>query len=195
MLETLNLVDVKSGRSHIFLSQLKNRKLRLITLSMAALRPGNINFWRSGELQRSKTWLHRNIPGWQLKTFLRWMKYFKVDEICRCWGSAANSGGNRWSSSQRERSVPNILSHRYFANSSTLIFSTKMAEPSKQQLTIFDVSLLESFGQTWQSAKVWSLPSTWKTSPQVSLRLKDWGEEYTWNKVTSCLHNLLGAER
>lgn len=30
---------------------------------------------------------------------------------------------------------------------------------------------------------------------EVSLRLKDWGEEYTWNKVTSCLHNLLGAER
>ena len=29
----------------------------------------------------------------------------------------------------------------------------------------------------------------------MSLRLKDWGEEYTWNKVTSCLHNLLGAER
>ena len=83
------------------------------------------------------------------------MKYFNLDEICRCWGSGANSGGNRWSSSQRERSVPNILSHRYFANSSTLIFSTKIAEPSEQQLTIFDVSLLESFGQTWQLAKVW----------------------------------------
>ena len=80
-----------------------------------------------------------------------------MDEICRCWGSGANSGGNRWSSSQRGRSVPNILSHRYFANSSTLIFSTKIAEPSKQQLTIFDISLLESFGQTWQSAKVWSV--------------------------------------
>ena len=82
------------------------------------------------------------------------MKYFIVDKICRCWGSGANSGGNRWSSSRRERSVPNILFQRYFANSSTLIFQTKMAE---QQLTIFDVSLLESFGQTWQFAKVWSV--------------------------------------
>ena len=49
MLETLNLVEMESGRSHFFLS-LKNRKLRLITLSMAALRAGNINFWRSGQL-------------------------------------------------------------------------------------------------------------------------------------------------
>merc|ERR1719348_2893878 len=29
----------------------------------------------------------------------------------------------------------------------------------------------------------------------VSLHLPAWGEEYQWNKVTSCLHNLFGAER
>merc|ERR1719348_1157370 len=29
----------------------------------------------------------------------------------------------------------------------------------------------------------------------VSLHLPSWGEEYQWNKVTSCLHNLFGAER
>ena len=34
-----------------------------------------------GNSREVKLDFNRNIPGWQLKTFLRWMKYFKVDEI------------------------------------------------------------------------------------------------------------------
>jgi len=55
-------------------------------------------------------------------------------------------------------------------------------------------------GWTWSQvlrirSKFWGKSMEFQPEGEVSLRLKDWGEEYTWNKVTSCLHNLLGAER
>jgi len=55
-------------------------------------------------------------------------------------------------------------------------------------------------GWTWSQvlrirSKFWGKSMEFQPEGAVTLRLEEWGEEYTWNKVTSCLHNLLGAER
>eukprot|EP00090_Calanus_glacialis_P045445 TRINITY_DN8436_c0_g1_i1.p1 TRINITY_DN8436_c0_g1~~TRINITY_DN8436_c0_g1_i1.p1 ORF type:complete len:909 (+),score=338.09 TRINITY_DN8436_c0_g1_i1:70-2796(+) len=55
-------------------------------------------------------------------------------------------------------------------------------------------------GWTWSQAlrirsKFWGKSMEFQPEGSVHLTLEDQGEEYKWNKVTSCIHNLLGQER
>jgi len=55
-------------------------------------------------------------------------------------------------------------------------------------------------GWTWSQvlrirSKFWGKSMEFQPEGVVSLVLGEAGEEYQWNKVTSCLHNLFGAER
>eukprot|EP00092_Neocalanus_flemingeri_P036873 GFUD01040135.1.p1 GENE.GFUD01040135.1~~GFUD01040135.1.p1 ORF type:complete len:906 (+),score=267.46 GFUD01040135.1:72-2789(+) len=55
-------------------------------------------------------------------------------------------------------------------------------------------------GWTWAQAlrirsKFWGKSMEFQPEGSVHLTLETQGEEYTWNKVTSCIHNLLGQER
>jgi len=55
-------------------------------------------------------------------------------------------------------------------------------------------------GWTWEQAlrirsKFWGKSMEFQPEGSVHLTLEKQGEEYKWNKVTSCIHNLLGQER
>ena len=44
-------------------------------------------------------------------------------------------------------------------------------------------------------SKFWGKSMEFQPEGKISLALRGHGEEYTWNKVTSCIHNILGQER
>ena len=53
---------------------------------------------------------------------------------------------------------------------------------------------------TWSQAlrirsKFWGKSMEFQPEGTINLSLSSHGEEYVWNKVTSCIHNILGAER
>ena len=55
-------------------------------------------------------------------------------------------------------------------------------------------------GWTWSQAlrirsKFWGKSMEFQPEGTINLSLSSHGEEYVWNKVTSCIHNILGAER
>jgi len=55
-------------------------------------------------------------------------------------------------------------------------------------------------GWSWSQAlrirsKFWGKSMEFQPEGSVHLTLQEHGEEYKWNKVTSCIHNLLGQER
>ena len=53
-----------------------------------------------------------------------------------------------------------------------------------------------SWSQTLRiRSKFWGKSMEFQPEGSVHLTLHDHGEEYTWNKVTSCIYNLLGADR
>jgi hypothetical protein len=64
------------------------------------------------------------------------------------------------------------------------------------------VSGVQATGAGWSwsqvlriRSKFWGKSMEFQPEGRVTLRLEEAGEEYIWNKVTSCLHNLFGAER
>jgi len=44
-------------------------------------------------------------------------------------------------------------------------------------------------------SKFWGKSMEFQPEGKINLALRGHGEEYTWNKVTSCIHNILGQER
>jgi hypothetical protein len=64
------------------------------------------------------------------------------------------------------------------------------------------ISAVHATGTGWSwsqvlriRSKFWGKSMEFQPEGLVNLFLAEHGEEYQWNKVTSCLHNLLGAER
>jgi len=64
------------------------------------------------------------------------------------------------------------------------------------------VSCVQAEGANWSwsqalriRSKFWGKSMEFQPEGKISLSLKNHGEEYSWNKVTSCIHNILGQER
>merc|ERR550519_755152 len=64
------------------------------------------------------------------------------------------------------------------------------------------VSCVQADGADWSwsqalriRSKFWGKSMEFQPEGKISLSLKSHGEEYSWNKVTSCIHNILGQER
>ena len=64
------------------------------------------------------------------------------------------------------------------------------------------VSCVQAEGANWRwsqalriRSKFWGKSMEFQPEGRINLSLKSHGEEYSWNKVTSCIHNILGQER
>ena len=64
------------------------------------------------------------------------------------------------------------------------------------------VSCVQAEGADWSwsqalriRSKFWGKSMEFQPEGKISLSLRSHGEEYSWNKVTSCIHNILGQER
>ena len=64
------------------------------------------------------------------------------------------------------------------------------------------VSCVQAEGADWSwsqalriRSKFWGKSMEFQPEGKIGLKLRSHGEEYSWNKVTSCIHNILGQER